>query len=153
MLLFRERLKSVMFLKEFGSRWDALLWYWGAVCRQGPCGPISSLRPWFLLIDLHGFYKWVFEFFEVLNVFLRQVVVSRTGEGLRRWRRWLRENLRSRPCACFGLTLFLLLPSLLVVKDPQAQFSRIIVEPHLVDAEFRKAWMPYFCGSGQGLVI
>ena len=23
-----------------------------------------------------------------------------------------------------------------------------IVEPHLIDAEFRKAWMPYFCRSG-----
>ena len=28
------------------SRWDALLRYWGAVCRHGPCGPISSLHPW-----------------------------------------------------------------------------------------------------------
>ena len=28
------------------SRWDALVRYWGAVCRHGPCGPISSLHPW-----------------------------------------------------------------------------------------------------------
>ena len=47
----------------------------------------------------------------------------------------------------FGLTLFLLLPSL-VVQDPQTQSSQVIVEPHLFDAEFRKAWMPYFCRSG-----
>ena len=32
----------------------------------------------------------------------------------------------------------------LVVKDPQTQPSRILVEPHLVDAEFREAWMPFF---------
>ena len=28
------------------SRWDAWLRYWGAVCRHGPCGPISSFHPW-----------------------------------------------------------------------------------------------------------
>ena len=59
-LLFRRRLKSVADVlkgirsKGFTqSRWDALIRYWGAVCRHGPCGPISSLRPWenwFLLI-------------------------------------------------------------------------------------------------------
>ena len=36
----------------------------------------------------------------------------------------------------------------LVVRDPQTRSSRIIVEPHLIDAEFRKAWMPHFCRSG-----
>ena len=52
-LLFRRRLKSVADVlkgirnKGFTqSRWDALVRYWGAVCRHGPCGPISSLHPW-----------------------------------------------------------------------------------------------------------
>ena len=36
----------------------------------------------------------------------------------------------------------------LVVKDPQTKSSRVLVEPHLIDAEFRKAWMPFFCRSG-----
>ena len=39
-----------------------------------------------------------------------------------------------------GLTSFLL-PPFLVVKDP-----------HLIDAEFRKAWMPFFCSSGHPVV-
>ena len=43
--------------------------------------------------------------------------------------------------------MFLLLLSLLI-KDPPTQSSKIIVEPHLIDAEFRKAWLPYFCRSG-----
>ena len=47
----------------------------------------------------------------------------------------------------FGLILFFLLPSLLL-SDPQTQSSQVIVEPHLIDAEFRKAWMLYFCRSG-----
>ena len=45
----------------------------------------------------------------------------------------------------FGLISFL---PLLEVEDPLAETTRILVEPHLIDAEFRKAWMPFFCWSG-----
>ena len=42
-----------------------------------------------------------------------------------------------------GFGLIFVPPSpFLVVKGPQTQSSRILVEPHLIDAEFRKAWMP-----------
>ena len=142
-LLFRRRLKSVTDVlkgirsKGFTqSRWDALLRYWGAVCRHGPCGPISSLHPWDSGVppDLHGFYKWVFDSLEVLNGFLRQVVVSRRDDGIRRWSRWLREDLSSRPYA--WLRPDYVPPSpFLVVKDPQIVSSRILVEQHLKEAE------------------
>ena len=48
---------------------DPLLRHWGAVCRHGPCGPITSLHPWDVWIppDLHGFFKWVFDSLEALN--------------------------------------------------------------------------------------
>ena len=59
-LLFRRRLKSVADVlkgirsKGFSqSRWDALVRYWSAVCRHGPCGPLFLFNPWktgFLLI-------------------------------------------------------------------------------------------------------
>ena len=50
----------------------------------------------------------------------------------------------SRPYAILCLPL----PSLSsVVKT-----SQILVEPHLVDAEFRKGWMPFFCRSGHPVV-
>ena len=124
------------------SRWDALLRYWCAVCRHGPCGPVSSLHPWDYWVppDLHGFYKWVFDSLEVLNGFLRQVVVSRRDVGIRKWTRWLREDVSSRPHVWLGPD-FVPPSPFLVVKDPQTQSSRILVEPHLIDAEFRKAWM------------
>ena len=105
-LLFRRRFLSVAdVLKGIRSkgftqtRWRALLRYWGAVCRQGPCGPISSLHPWddWISPDIHGFYKWVFDPLEMLNGFFRQVVVSRKEDGVRKWTRWLREDLSSRP--------------------------------------------------------
>ena len=51
----------------------------------------------------------------------------------------------------FGLILSLLL-LFLVVKDSDTKTSRILVENHFIDAEFRKAWMPYFCRSGHPVV-
>ena len=78
-----------------------------------------------------------------LNGFLEQVVVSRGDLGIRKWVNWLREDLSSRPYA--WLRPDFVPPSpFLVVKDPQTKSSRILVEPHLIDAEFRKAWMPFF---------
>ena len=82
-LLFRRRLKSVADVlkgirnKGFTqSRWDALLGFWDAVCRHGPCGPLSALHPWDsgILPDLHGFYKWVFDSLELLNGFLSRLL-------------------------------------------------------------------------------
>ena len=43
-LLFRGRLESIADVLK-GIRWEALLKYWNAVCRHGPCGPICSLHP------------------------------------------------------------------------------------------------------------
>ena len=129
------------------SRWDALLRYWGAVCRHGPCGPISSLHPWenWVPPDLHCFLKWVFDSLEVLNGFLRQVVVSRRDVGIRKWTRWLREDFSSRPYVWLR-PYFVPASPFLVVNDPQTPSSRILVEPHLIDAEFRKAWMLFSVG-------
>ena len=152
-LLFRRRLKSVAGvlkgIRDNGftqSRWDALVRCWGAVCRHGPCGPISSLHPWFPR-DLHGFYRWVFDSIELLNGFLRQVVITRRDEGIRKWKGWLREDLSSRPYA--WLRPDFVPPSpFLIVHGSSTQSSHVVVEPHLIDAEFRKAWLPYFCRSG-----
>ena len=87
----------------------------------------------------------------MLNDFLKQVVVSRRDVGIRKWTWWLREELSSRPYA--WLRPDFVPPSpFLTVKDPQTESSRILVEPHLNEAEFRKAWMPFFCRSGHLVV-
>ena len=159
-VLFRRRLKSVADVlkgirdKGFtSSRWNALLGYFEAVCRHGPCGPISSLDFWdkWISPDLHGFYKWVFDSLELLNDFLRQVALNRRNIGIRKWTGWLREDLGSRPYA--RLRPDFVLPSqFLVVQDPHTQSSPIVVEPHLIDAEFRRVWMTFFCRSGHPVV-
>ena len=78
---------------------------------------------------------------------LGQVVVSRREPGVRKWTNWLREDLGSRHFA--WLRQDVVPPSpFLVVEDPPTETSRMLVEPHLIDAEFCKAWMPFFCRSG-----
>ena len=114
---------------------------------------VLSRGPWdrWIPSDLHGFYRWVFGSLEVLNGFLNQVVVKRGDAGVRKWTNWLREDLGSRPYAWLRPD-FVPPPPFLFVKDPQTQSSQIWVEPHLIDAEFRKAWMPFFCRSGHLVV-
>ena len=159
-VLFRRRLKSVADVLG-GYQGQGIYFFLGGMlckvigvlCRHGPCGPISSLAPWDRWIppDLHGFYKWVFDSLEVFHGFLKQVVVRRRDLGIRKWVNWLREDLSSRPHA-FLRPDFVPPSPFLVVKDPQTKSSRILVEPHLIDAEFRKAWMPFFCRSGHPVV-
>ena len=52
-LLLRRRVKSVADvlkgIRQHGfspRRWETLHRYWGAFCRQGPCGSVRSLEPW-----------------------------------------------------------------------------------------------------------
>ena len=96
---------------------------------------------------MHGIYRWVFDSLDVLSDFIKQVVVNRRDTGIRKWTWWLREDLGARPYV--WLRPDFVPPSpFLVVKDPLTEASRILVEPHLIDAEFRKVWMPLFCRSG-----
>ena len=70
---------------------------------------------------------------------------------MRRWTNWLGEDLGSRPYARRRLDVVPPSP-FLVVKDPLTDASRILVELHLIDAEFCKAWMPFFCRSGHPVI-
>ena len=47
--------------------------------------------------------------------------------------------------------MFLLL-HILLLRILRLSLFRILVFPHLIDAEFRKAWMPFFCRSGPPVV-
>ena len=60
------------------------------------------------------------------------------------------SGLCSTPCAWLRPD-FVPFSPFLVVKDPRTKSSRILVEPHLIDAEFRKVWMP-FCRFGHLVV-
>ena len=109
------------------------------------------MSSWSLWPNLYHSASGVFDSLDILNDFTGQVVVSRRDAGVRKWTDWLREDLGPRPYA--WLRPDFVPPSpFLVVKDPLTETSRILVEPHLIDAEFRKAWMPFFCWSGHPVV-
>ena len=103
-----------------------------------------------LILGKSGFFRIYMVFtsgflIPLRNDFLKEVVVSRRDVGIRKWTRWLREDLSSRPYS--WLRPDFVPPSpFLVIKDPQTQSSRILIEPHLVDAEFRKDWLPISVG-------
>ena len=71
----------------------------------------------------------------MLNEFVRQVVISRGGSGLRSRATWLHEDLGARPY--HWLRADFVSPSpFLVFQDKEAKSSRISIQPHLIGAEF-----------------
>ena len=88
----------------------------------------------------------------MLDEFVRQGVASWRDSGLRNWATWLRKDLVSQPYAWLRPDFVTQIP-FLVNKDKEAKTPRILVEPHLIDAEFCKAWMPHFCRSGHPAVM
>ena len=118
--------QSLMCLRVLGimgftqSRWDVFL---GVIGVPYVVMVLVVLFPLFIpgMVGFFrismGFYKWVFDSLEVLNGFLKQVVVSRRDIGIRQWTRWLREDLSSRTYA--WLRPDFVPPSpFLIVKDP-----------------------------------
>ena len=84
-------------------------------------------------------------------MFVRQVVTSHGDAGLRDLVFVGCEDLESRPY--HWLRADYVPPSLfLVMKDKGTKTSRIMVEPHLIDGEFCKAWILYFRRSGHPVV-
>ena len=92
-------------------------------------------------------YKWVFDAQGLLNDFVRRVVVVRRDSGLHS-----RAQLVAGGFGISALRDFVPPSPFLVIRDKVAKTSQILVEPHLVDAEFREAWMPFFCRSGHPVV-
>ena len=71
--------------------------------------------------------------------------MHRREEALRGWRNWLTKNPLVHPCK------YLVLPAPFLQCDPRLTpgGSGVLSDPSRIDEEFRKAWLPYFCRSGQ----
>ena len=82
---------------------------------------------------------------DLLNDFTVQVVVCRRETGIRKWTRWLRQDLGAGSYS--WLRPDFVPPSpFLVVKDPRTEASRILVEPHLIDVSSVKPGCPFSVG-------
>ena len=81
--------------------------------------------------------------------FVHQVVVHRRDEALGRWRNWIREDPLVHPYRWLRPDLVPPAPFLQCEPCLTPDGSGVLSDPNQIDAEFRKAWLPYFCRSGQ----
>ena len=81
--------------------------------------------------------------------FIHQVVVHRRDEAVRGWRNWIREDPLVHPYRWLRPDLVPPAPLLQCEPHRTPDGSEVLSDPTQIDAEFRKAWLPYFCRSGQ----
>ena len=84
-----------------------------------------------------------------LSDFIHAIVVHRRDEAIGGWRNWVREDPLVH---LYGwLRPDLVLPTPFLQCEPHLSLggSGVLSDPVWIDEEFRKAWLPYFCRSGQ----
>ena len=108
---------------------------------QGNVGPISSFesRTDWIPPDLHGLYKWVKDALALLSVCV-STRSSKAGK-LALFKNGLIGSARI-------LHVILTSGSVRTLSTCAFPGSGILVQPALIDAHFRKAWMPYFRRDG-----
>ena len=157
LLDMRRRNKAVMDILDamirYGvslSRSVELTAQWDQILALGRC-----IRLLWMIFLLLGIWALV-HFFNVaagvhrrLCDFVRQVVVNRRNEAVRGWRNWLREDPLVHPYRWLRPDLVPPAPILQCEPCLTPDGSGVLSDPNQIDAEFRKAWLPYLCRSGQ----
>ena len=84
-----------------------------------------------------------------LSDLIHEVVVHRREEAIREWRNWLREDPLLHPNKWLrpGMVPPAPFPQCKPHLTPGG--SGVLSDPARIDAEFRNAWLPYCCRSGQ----
>ena len=157
LLDMRRRFKAVMdvlvAMIRYGvslSRSVELTAQWDRILAIGPLYPVS-------LDDLHAvlglglgdFFRIVSGIHRRLSDFVYAVVVHRRDEAIRRWRNWIREDPLVHPIK--WLRPDLIHPAHFLQCEPHLTPGGFgfLADPDRIDEEFRKAWLPYFCRTGQ----
>ena len=136
LLDMRRRFKAVMDVLDAMIRYGISLARSVELTAQWPPYPVS-------FDDLHAvqglglgdFFRIVSGIHRRLGDFMHSIVVHRRDEAIRVWRSWLREDPLVHPHKWLRPDLILPAP--------------FLADPDRIDEEFRKAWLPYFCRSGQ----
>ena len=68
---------------------------------------------------------------------------------MREWRNWLRKDPLVHPYKWLRPDLVPPAPFLQCKPHLTPGGSGVLADPARIDEEFRKAWLPYFCRSGQ----
>ena len=80
----------------------------------------------------------------LLNEFVLKVVRHRQTSRCQAWSNWIREDLTLSALSNGFVPNLSLLPYLVCKPQDSPNGSGLLVQPGLIDAHFRKAWMPYF---------
>ena len=157
LLDLRRRLKAVMELVDamirYGvslSRSIELSAQWDRILSIGPLFPVT-LDDFQVLrgVGLGDFYHGVCGIHRRLSDFIHSIVVHRRDEAIRGWRNWIREDPLVHPYKWLRPDLVPLAPFLQCEPHLTPGGSGVLSDPSRIDEEFRKAWLPYFCRSGQ----
>ena len=123
---------------------------WDRILAAGPLYPVT----WDDLgmvegLGLGDFHRVVPGIHRRLSDFIHAIVVHRRDEAIRVWRNWVREDPFVHPYKWLRPDLVPPAPFLQCKPDLTFGGSGVLADPARIDEEFRKAWLPYFCRSGQ----
>ena len=123
---------------------------WGRILAIGPLHPVTFGD--FELVRGAGigeFHRIISDLHRRLSDFIHEVVVHRRDEAVRGWRNWVREDPLIHPYKWLRPDLVPPSPFLQCDSHLTPGGSGVLADPSRIDEEFRKAWLPYFCLSGQ----
>ena len=132
------------------SRSVELTIQWDRILAIGPVYPI-------ILDDLSvdrdqgigAFFGLASDVHRRLSDFIHHVVIHRRDAAIRGWRNWVREDPLVHPYRWLRPDLLPPASFLQCDRSLTPGGSGVLSDPNQIDAEFRKAWLPYFCRSGQ----
>ena len=117
-------------------------------------GPIACLD-WITLVNspqsgILEFRAKVGDAVGCITDFVKKVVISRKDFAIQGWRNWILEDPLVHPYR--WLRSDLVPPAPFLACDPSVTTggSGILVEPHDIDEQFRRAWLPFFCRGDRG---
>ena len=157
LLNLRRRFKAVMDVLGANIRCGVsparsveLLVQWERILAVGPLYPVTFddlniARG----LGLGDFHRVASDAHRRLNDFIHQVVFHRRDEAIRGWRNWIRRTFWYIPLSGSGLIWFPPAPFLQCDPHLTPGGSGVLADPARIDEEIRKAWLPYFCRSGQ----
>ena len=157
LLDMRRRFKAVMdvlgAMVRYGvslARSVELTAQWDRILAAGPLFPVtfddlSAVRG----LGLGDFHRVVSDVHHRLSDFMHAVVVHRRDEAIRGWWNWIREDPLVHPYKWLRPGLVPPAPFLQCKPHLTPGGSGVLADPARIDEEFRKAWLPYFCRSGQ----
>ena len=121
---------------------------WDSILRAGPVYPVN-VEDFHAARGIGDFLRVTSDLHRGLSDFLHRVVVHRRDEAIRRWRNQLREDSFVHPYKWLVPDLVTPAPFLQCKPHLTPGGSGVLADPARIDEEFRKAWLPYLCRSGQ----